>query len=560
MKKFLLFTLLVIMFTFTISAKSDNSIYNFEKEVKKILKKTTPSIVKVVAENHRKYIATGIVINKFQVLSNIMVTRYHYNKIYIETKEGVKIPVKLVGKDKRTGLILLEYKNKKLSPIKIGKAAEIGDWVVLIGAFYNKLPAIYNGIVSSSSKDELILNAPIPPGGIGSAVLNRDGDLIGVVRGRLKFSSSPSYIFKSDGGNITISSKKSKGENLCYAVPIQRIKTIVSQLKKYGKAKWGWLGVNIDLYKTKRGVLITSIIKDSPASSSELRKGDIIVNINNKDINTVKDLQRAIRRIMPGTKVKFLVVRNGKNKSYSVKIGEKKGYEVSKTYKFDIPEGLKNIKIFDEISRFPKIDIEKFKINILGTPKLGVMIKELNEKDAIKFKSKKNYGLLVTDVIKNSAAKKYGIKKWDILIGSNGKKIKTNNDLRSILIKSNPMKKIPFIVSRNGEIKTIHVIPKHNYTFNKDILRESLKDISLFVSDEFDFNNKMRINDLKRKLKILHEKEKHISANDKDKIKKEISMIKLSIKKRYKLEYKKMKEEQLKIKKKLKALEKKLNE
>ncbi len=352
MKKFILFTLIIIMYMLSM-AKQDNSIYNFEKEVKTILKKSSPSIVKVIAENHRKYIATGIVINNSQILSNIMVTRYHYDKLYIETNKGKKFPVKLIGKDKRTGLILLEYKTNELRPIKKSKMANAGDWIVIIGAFYNKIPSIYTGIVSNSSKEELILNAPLPPGGIGSAVLNRNGNLIGVVRGRLKFSSAPGYSFN-----------KKDVSSLCYALPLQRVDKIIKQLKKFGKVKWGWLGVNIDTYKNNKGVLLTSIVNGSPASISNLKRGDIVIKINKTDMNSSIDLQRKIRKLLPGSNADFTIIRNGNKKQYLVKIGEKKAYNLKRTYNFKIPEGMKSIKILDEISRFPKIDIEKLSIEL----------------------------------------------------------------------------------------------------------------------------------------------------------------------------------------------------
>ncbi len=106
------------------------------------------------------------------------------------------------------------------------------------------------------------------------------------------------------------------------------------------------------------------------------------------------------------------------------------------------------------------------------------------------------YGLLIKELVKNGAAEKYGIKAGDILIESGGVKIKTTDDLRNILRKTSPKQKVPFILSRNGKLKTIYVVPTHNLNINKDILRESLKDISILVSDEFGLNNKIRINDL----------------------------------------------------------------
>jgi S1-C subfamily serine protease len=557
MRKFILFLLMVLMFMMSITAGVKKSIYDFEKETKGILNTASPSIVKVVAENHRKHIATGIIITKSHILSNIKVIKYNYNKIYIETKKGKKLPVKLIGKDKRTGLILLEHKNKILTPLKKGKVSETGDWVVLIGAFFDKIPAIYNGIVSTTSKDELILNAPIPPGGIGSAVLNRNGNLVGIVRGKIKFSSAPSYTLKSNEGNVVISSKRSRGGDLCYAVPVHRMNNIVTQLKKFGKVKWGWLGVNIDSYKKNKGVLITKVYKDSPASKSELKRNDIIININNKGILTQTDLQRAIRRIIPGNVAEIKALRNGKEISYTVKIGETKISSKNIREKINLKNSLS--RSFTDIGSLPRIDINKWKVTYSGTPKLGVYTRKLKKKDIEKFNSKKNYGLLITGLTSNGAAKKYGMREWDILLESNGKKIKSANDLRSILKKSKPKRKTPFTISRNGKIKTIYVVPKHNYSFNNEFLKESLKDISILFSDESDIKNSIIEKELQEKILALKKKERYLSAKDKKKIEKEIYLIKKKKKKILAYEYKKLKAELIKISRKLKTIEKELN-
>ena len=542
------------------TVKKSNEIYKFEKEVRSILKKASPSIVKVVAENDRKHVATGIVINKNLILSNIMITKYHYDTIYAVTRDKQKIPVKLLGKDKRTGLILLKHKSPNLKPIQMGKTAMTGDWILLVGAFYSKVPAVYTGIVSSSSQEELILNAPLPPGAVGSAVLNRDGNLVGVVRGKLRFSTNPSYSFKNEGGRITILSKHSKGENLCYAVPRKKVKSIVSQLLKYGKVKWGWLGVNIDYYKKKKGVLITSIIPNSPASRSNLKKGDVIVNINNQEINTMSELQRAIRQIIPGEKAKFIVSRDGKENIHHIKIGEMASFKKqlkSKTY-FKYPKNSRKIQhYFEDYSRFPKLDIEKFKINITGTPKLGVIVKTLGERDARKFKVPENHGLLITELTKGGSAEKYGLKKWDVLIRSGKKEIKSKEDLLFILTKSKPHKKIPFTVSRNGNIETLYVVPKQNISFDKNILKRSLKDMALLLSEDFKFDEHSRseFETLKRKTEALKAKSREMSGDEKIILEQKLVQSQRKLNQLYKSEYRKIPTEIKKLQIKLKKLE-----
>jgi len=554
MKKFTMIMLVLVYFMVIISAKDKNPIYKFEKNVKDILNKVSPSIVKVIAENNRKYIATGIVVDKSYILSNIIITRHHYDKIYAETKDGKQFPVKLIGKDSHSGLILLKYKNNKLKYLKTGKSAQTGDWIVLIGAFYNKIPAIYQGIVSSFSNAELILNAPIPPGGVGGAVLNKDGKLIGIVRGRLKFSTSPTMSFNNDWGNITISGQRLKSNDLCYAVPIHRINNIINQLKKYGRVKQSWIGINVSPYKTaaNKGLLITSVVKNSPAYKSKLKGGDIVVKIDNKNINSIIDLQETVNSVIPGNKINFTVLRNNSNKHILLTVGEN-SYNKSQIER--LKERMKRIETYYKYSRFPKIDIEKYKINFSGTPKLGIFVKELNKKDAIKFKSKKDYGLLVTKLIKNEPAHKYGMKKWDIIIGANDINIKTKDDLRNVL-RNSMSKKIKFKIYRNGKLNNISIIPKNNLHFNKEALRDSLKDISLLISDDININNTIKINKIKEEMAKLKSKNKYITEAEKDKIQKNINILRRRMKKYYEMEYKIAEEKRKQLLEKLKELEK----
>ncbi len=553
MKKFIIIILILLYFMVIISAKNKNPIYKFEKSVKDILNKVSPSIVKVIAENNRKYVATGIVMDKSYILSNIIITRHHYDKIYAETKDGKQFPVTLIGKDSHSGLILLKYKNNKLKFLKTGKSAQTGDWVVLVGAFYNKIPAIYQGIVSSFSNIELILNAPIPPGGVGGAVINKNGQLIGIVRGRLKFSISPTMSFNNDWGNITISGQRLKSNDLCYGIPIRRINNIINQLKKYGRVKQSWIGINVSPYKTvvNKGLLITSIVKNSPAFKSKLKGGDIIVKIDNKNINSVIDLQETVNSIIPGNKINVTVIRNNSNKNILLTVGEN---SYNKSSIKQLKAQMRRAKTYYKYSRFPKIDIEKYKINFSGTPKLGVFVKELNKKDAIKFKSKKGYGLLITKLIKHEPAQKYGMKKWDIIIGANDINIKTKDDLRNVL-RNNMSKKINFKIYRNGKLNNISIIPENNLHFNKEALRDSLKDISLLISDDININNTMKLNKIKEEIESLKTNNNYITKTEKDKIQKNIKILRRKMKKYYEMEYKITEEKRKQLLKKLKELE-----
>src|SRR5512137_1345916 len=132
-------TLLFIMLLLFLTANAADGAGNGKNQlqpgddVKDILKKISPSIVKVVSENQKRYIATGIVIDPKHVVSSIMVTNHPYETLYVETVDGDQYDATVLGKDQETSLLLLQIDGNTLPPIPQARALEVGDWVALVG-------------------------------------------------------------------------------------------------------------------------------------------------------------------------------------------------------------------------------------------------------------------------------------------------------------------------------------------------------------------------------------------------------------------------------------------
>ncbi len=158
MKKAILILLLLCWAALAVQAAE--KIENMENEIKIVLDRVSPSLVKVVAENARKYVATGIALEDKLVITTSLITRHPFERISVETIKGETIAARVVGLDDRSGLTLLRLDKKGPPPLPQTGNSRVGNWVALIGLFYDRFPAITQGIISSSSESELILNAP----------------------------------------------------------------------------------------------------------------------------------------------------------------------------------------------------------------------------------------------------------------------------------------------------------------------------------------------------------------------------------------------------------------
>jgi serine protease Do len=499
MKKLILMLIALLFLFITGQAKADSDINNDKGEVKRILKKVSPSIVKVIAENHKRYYATGIAIDKDHIISNRKVLPRNYHHLYIQTIDGYRYAAKIVAKDKASSIIVLKIDKKILTPIKRAKGGEAGDWVALVGAFYRKFPAIYHGFISSASDQELLLNAPVAPGASGGAVVNRKGQLVGVVRGRFAFVERPDYTYVSPEAEVVIRSSRSRHRELCYALPVKKVLDISNDLKKYGKVRRGWLGIRLVL--TPNGVSISDVTRNSPAEKAGIRAGDVLIKIDGKKIHSSRDVQQTIGSLKPEEKTKIVVLRNNLNKSLLAVIGEQRSGNLRYNYKF--PKRLTAPNVVSEVpERLPQL--ENYVFTIVGSRTLGVDTMTLSSELAKEFKIKEGTGLLVSKVHRNSAANKSSFMVADVIVKIGDRNITKTSDLRIALNELEEKESVPVMVYRKGKLRKINVIPEKNEEFG-----------SIFKQ----FNNKLK--DIHNRM----ENDKEFQINDPERIRKESALI-----------------------------------
>ncbi len=222
----------------------------------------------------------------------------------------------LIGKDPTTDLALLKIKAYGLPTIQYGNSDEVhvGEWVLAIGNPYNLSSTVTAGIVSAKGRDINILNslyavesfiqtdAVVNPGNSGGALVNIQGELIGV--------------------NSAIMSESGGYEGYSFAIPSNLVKKVIDDLRTYGEVQRAVLGVTIlnvndeiakdfDLPAVE-GVFIRDVIENSSAHKAGLRINDVIVGINGRKTASVPELQEQVALFRPGDVVSLDVMRNGK--------------------------------------------------------------------------------------------------------------------------------------------------------------------------------------------------------------------------------------------------------
>ena len=272
---------------------------------------------------------TGFIIDK----EGYILTNHHVvdnaDVIKITLDNEKEFEAELIGSDSKTDIALLKIvkqtgDNTEFPYLALGNSSdvEVGEWVVAIGNPFGLDHTVTTGVVSAKARnigagpyDEYIqTDASINPGNSGGPLLNMSGDVIGI----------NTAIFSRTGGNVGIG----------FTIPINMASDILEELKKDGRVTRGWLGVMIqkitpELAETfklsdSNGALVNDVVPNGPAAMGGLKRGDVIVKFNGKEIVSVENLPKHVASVEPGKSVQVEVVRDGSKKSLDVTIAKMK--------------------------------------------------------------------------------------------------------------------------------------------------------------------------------------------------------------------------------------------
>jgi serine protease Do len=278
-------------------------------------------------ENSARSLGSGILIsNDGEVLTSYHIVR-NADIIKVRLSDRSEYEARLIGKDVKTDLALIKMRRSggALPFARLGSSSQldVGDWVMAIGNPFGLEHTVTAGIVSAKGRvigagpyDSFIqTDASINPGNSGGPLINAVGEVVGV---------NSAIFSQSGGGNIGIG----------FAIPIDSAKKVAEQLRKNGRVVRGWLGIRAQdvapqLFASS-GVArpggdmaqVTEVSEGSPAAEAGVKLGDLIVEYNGKPVPKSLDFRAVIADTAPGQKAIFKIVRDKKEMTISVKIGE----------------------------------------------------------------------------------------------------------------------------------------------------------------------------------------------------------------------------------------------
>ncbi|GMW07401.1 MAG: serine protease [Nevskiales bacterium] len=235
----------------------------------------------------------------------------------------------VVGSDQGTDIAVLKIeKPSELTQISLGNSDQVlvGDFVVAIGNPFGLQHTVTSGIVSALGRsgispdgyeDFIQTDASINPGNSGGALVNLNGDLIGI----------NSAIFSSSGGNIGIG----------FAIPVNIAKSIMSQILEFGKVQRGLLGVSISDFNAEtakaygvdahEGALVQEVVPGSAAEKAGVKVGDVILAVDGEAITGASKLRATIGVKRRGEKVSLEVLRDGNRRTLAATLDEREDAE-----------------------------------------------------------------------------------------------------------------------------------------------------------------------------------------------------------------------------------------
>ncbi len=342
--------------------------------------------------------ATGIVLTNAHVVQGA-------NEITVHLSDGTQYKAQVVGLEADLDLAVLRLEDAQgLPTISLGGSDEVmlGETVIAIGNPYGLGQTVSTGVVSSVSRgveiqqgivqDYVQTDAAINPGNSGGALVNLDGELIGI--------------------NTAI---YAQGQGIGFAIPVDRAEKVASDLVLYGKVKVPWLGVDLGDISNKRlagtpleegAVVIKRVHEDGPAASSGLQDGDLLYKADGRPIHSRADLNAYLAQKAPGEKVQVSLYR-----------------------------GTKPMKLGLKTSEFPDNLVDRVMTDVLG----------------IQVSSLKG-ALVVGDVTNTGTWAGAGLRSGDVILAVNGSAVHKPEDLRSALseAKSGHRSSATFTVARGN--------------------------------------------------------------------------------------------------------------
>jgi len=385
----------------------------------------------VPRERREHGLGSGVIINK----KGIILTNNHVvsgaSEIKVTTHDRREFDAKVIGTDPKSDVAVIQLEGdniKGLKPIQMGDSSRLrlGDVVLAIGNPFGVGQTVTMGIVSAKGRanvgiadyeDFIQTDAAINPGNSGGALVDMEGKLIGI--------------------NTAILSRSGGYQGIGFAIPTNMAKPIMESLIKTGKVVRGWLGVSIqnvdqnlaDAMKlpTTTGVLISDVGPGSPAAKGGLERGDVVVKLDGKKLDSTGMLRNLVAAAGAHKKVHLDILRNGKPITLDVMLGEMPARLAG-------PPGS---------TPQPAANANPSKLDGLTLESLGARARQrFHVPDSVK------QGVVVADVARGSTAAEQGLRPGDVVLQVNRKPVANIGTFKQLYQKAKG--RVLLLVSRRG--------------------------------------------------------------------------------------------------------------
>lgn len=355
-------------------------------------------------------------------------------KLTVRLNDGQEFDARVIGKDPATDVALIKIDAQNLPYLKLGNSDKlrVGQWVVAIGNTLGLQASLTVGVVSAKGRNNLDIarvedfiqtDAAINRGNSGGPLLNLQGEVMGM--------------------NTAIATNFASGYmGIGFAIPSNIAKHVMEQLLSKGSVARGYLGlimqeIDRDLaqafdLKKIEGILVSDVVKDSPAEKGGIKQGDIILKVNDHPIETMGSLRSFIALQPPGSQVSLDVLRNKRRELLKVEVGvlqDEPGEKEKKQDTFSSP--------------------------------LGIQVESLTPEIASRLHLKNMKGVLVIKVETTSPAAFVGIKKGALILEVNQKAIFSKEEYQKAVQNTPAGKPILLLIQQEETIRYVSIrLPK----------------------------------------------------------------------------------------------------
>ncbi|MCB0261610.1 MAG: DegQ family serine endoprotease [Calditrichaeota bacterium] len=381
-------------------------------------------------------LGSGVIVQS----NGVILTNNHVirdaDDIIVQLMDGREFPGKVTGTDPRSDIAVIQIDADNLPIVPIGNSdnLRVGEWVLAVGSplspEYNH--TVTSGIISAKGRqvsgltgvqDFLQTDAAINPGNSGGALVNLRGELVGI--------------------NTAIASRTGQNSGIGFAISSNLAKDVMQDILEDGKVSRGWLGVQIgpvskevaEMYNMKNddGVLIRSIEKNSPAEKDGVEPGDIILGVDDNTVKSPTELSSVIGSKNPGDKVTLKLLRDGKEKSVKVELGE-----------------------------FPDELVAGNSSNSNEIEDLGLTVQDLTNSLRSEYGlSDSDYGVIIQGIAQGGVAERAGLERGDLIMRINRSRITNTGEFAAAIKEIEPGDAVLLQIKRDGRRQIIDfVLPR----------------------------------------------------------------------------------------------------